>query len=207
MNDSDKTVNNLEMKELSDGELVTLAQNQENEAFAELIRRHSPNSLRLAASILRDTEESEDQVQIAYTNAWRHLEGFKQEASFSTWITRIVTNQCLMRLRKKRRAQVVSIEEPAGDNLTLADRMSDPHDTPAERMEKMDMATVLREEIGKLPGLLREVIVLRHLEELPTEETARQLGISIAAAKSRLQRARAELQIRMSKYSGAMASG
>lgn len=207
MRENSNTVNSLEMKELPDGELVTLAQNQEHEAFAELMRRHSPNSLRLARSILRDTEESEDQVQIAYTNAWRHLEGFKQDASFSTWISRIVTNQCLMRLRKKRRAQVVSIEEPAGDNLTLADRMSDPHDTPAERMEKMDMATVLREEIRKLPGLLRDILVLRHLEELSAEETARQLGISIAAAKSRLQRARAELQIRMSKYSGAMASG
>jgi RNA polymerase sigma-70 factor (ECF subfamily) len=206
MTNNSNNNNRLQVKGLLDDQLVSLAQNHDQDAFTELMRRHSPNSLRLATSILRDASESEDQVQIAYTNAWRHLDGFKQDASFSTWISRIVTNQCLMRLRKKRRAKLVSLEEPTGENLTLADRMNDPNETPSERAEKMDIAALLREEINKLPVLLRDVLVLRHLEELPTEQTARQLGISIAATKSRLQRARSELQLRMSKYSGAMAT-
>jgi RNA polymerase sigma-70 factor, ECF subfamily len=199
MKDKRLQVNNLPIRGQTDAELVTLAQSRSEGAFTELMRRHSQNSLKLATSILRDATEGEDQVQIAYTNAWRHLDGFKQDASFSTWISRIVTNQCLMRLRKKRRAKVVSLEAGTGDNLTLADRINDSADTPDVRAEKLDMAALLRDEVAKLPVLLREVLVLRHLEEVPTAQTASQLGISVAATKSRLQRARAELHTRMSR--------
>jgi RNA polymerase sigma-70 factor (ECF subfamily) len=195
------------VRNLDDTELVSLSQQQDPEAFAELVLRHSPHSYRLAASILKDAAEWEDQVQTAYSNAWRSLDKFKQEASFATWITRIVRNQCLMRLRQKRRATVVSLDAPAGDNLTVADHVEDRNEIASHIAEKEEMTAILHREILRLPAILRDVIIFRHFKELPTNETARRLGISIAATKSRLQRARSELQNRMSKYSGALASG
>jgi DNA-directed RNA polymerase specialized sigma24 family protein len=88
---------------LSDGEFVNLPQQGEEGAFAELMHRHSKGMRQVAFSILRDTEEVEDELQNAWWNAWQHIQVFAGDSRFSTWLTRIVINQCLMRLRQTRR--------------------------------------------------------------------------------------------------------
>ena len=90
-----------------DDELVLQAQARNPEAFEELMRRTNRSAFKLALSILRDRQEAEDEVQNSYLKAWSYVGQFQRESKFSTWISRIVVNQCLMRIRKFRGASFV----------------------------------------------------------------------------------------------------
>ena len=114
----------------ADDELVRRAQECDDSAFEELMRRTAPASLKLAVSILRDRQEAEDQVQNSYMNAWRHVSKFQREAKFSTWISRIVVNQCLMRLRKLRNANFVSLVTDGPDGETRVVELKDQGQSP-----------------------------------------------------------------------------
>ena len=188
------------LSEYSDEQLIALAQQRDEAAFTELMRRNSSSSFRLALSILKDTQDAEDEVQNSYLSAWRSIARFKGESRFSTWMTRIVTNQCLMRLRSLRRSRIVYLdqEKPAQDQQPLL-QLSDSADSAEVALGNNEMAQVVRREIAKLPPLLRDVLVLRDLNSLPTDVVAQQLGISTAAVKSRALRARAELRDRMTR--------
>ena len=89
----------LEFEGYQDEELVRLSQAGRRDAFSELTRRNYNSSLKLAVSILHDREEAEDEVQNAYWKAFQHIDQFHVDAKFSTWMTRIVVNQCLTRLQ------------------------------------------------------------------------------------------------------------
>jgi RNA polymerase sigma-70 factor, ECF subfamily len=190
-------------RSLLDTELVVLCQGQDQGAFAELVYRHRSSAMKIAVSILRDKQEAEDEVQNAFWKAYEHIGHFQQEAKFSTWLTRIVVNQCLMRLRQLRRAKILYLEEAIGvpeDNITL--ELRDFRQSPERRLGDEQVAKVLREEIQRTPPLLRNVFLLRDVEQRPMPEVAMTLGISVAAAKSRLLRARAELRLRLRKHYG-----
>jgi RNA polymerase sigma-70 factor (ECF subfamily) len=190
-------------RSLADPELVVLCQGRDQAAFTELVYRHRSSAMKIAISILRDRQEAEDEVQNAFWKAYEHIGDFQQEAKFSTWLTRIVVNQCLMRLRQLRRAKVFYLEEALGapeDNITL--ELPDLRQSPEQELGQEQVSKVLREEIQRTPPLLRNVFLLRDVEQRPMPEVARTLGISVAAAKSRLLRARAELRLRMRKHYG-----
>ena len=188
------------LHEASDEQLIALAQQRDEAAFDELTRRNSSSSFRLALSILKDTQDAEDEVQNSYLSAWRAIERFKGESKFSTWMTRIVTNQCLMRLRSLRRSRLVYMDhENPGQDHSPTLQLADPGESAEARLGSSELRQVIRREIGKLPPLLRDVLVLRDLDSLPTEEVAARLGISAAAVKSRALRARAELRDRMER--------
>lgn len=191
-----------ELSQCADDELVLRAQQNDDEAFGELMRRTSASSLRLAMSILRDREEAEDEVQNSYLNAWRHVSQFHREAKFSTWMSRIVANHCLMRLRKVRNARFVYLDDAGPDEGTRPMEVADRRETPEVNLGGQEVSELLKKEIGRLPPLLRGVLVMRDVEELSTTEIADRLGITVSAAKSRLLRARAELRNRMEKYCG-----
>ena len=181
----------------SDDELVARAQGRDDEAFQELMRRTESSSLRLATTILRDRSAAEDEVQNAYLNAWRHVGKFEGHAQFSTWISRIVVNQCLMRLRAVRRAKLISLDRLDADGGRRQMQMADPGLSPEAHLGKAQRSGVLAAQIQRLPPVLRRVLVLRDLHEFPTAAVAGELGISVAAVKSRLVRARLALQKRM----------
>ncbi len=185
---------------VTDEALVDMAQSQNDQAFAELIERHQNSCLKLALSILRDKSDAEDEVQNACWKAFQHLAQFNREAKFSTWLTRIVVNQCLMRLRQTKRAKLFYMDDTqvGEDSVTLEFR--DDNLNPEEALGKLEIAEAMKQEIERIPPLLRNVFLLRDVQELPMEEVAEQLGISIAAAKSRLLRARLELRTRMSRH-------
>lgn len=191
----------------SDEDLIRLAQAGRSDAFSELTRRNYSVSLRLAISILRYREEAEDEVQNAYWKAFRHIGQFHFDAKFSTWITRIVVNQCLMRLRSARRATWLHLDDvrPGEERATL--ELTDPAENPESKLETRELASLLRREIRLIPPLLRRVFELRELDELPMPEVAQRLGISVAAAKSRLLRARSELRDRLTKHCGVKGLG
>jgi RNA polymerase sigma-70 factor (ECF subfamily) len=182
--------------------LVQAAQAGDESAFAELTRRHYSSSFKLAVSILRDHHEAEDEVQNAYWKAFQHIRQFQQDAKFSTWMTRIVVNQCLMRLRQTRRTKFLFLD----DVLIGEDRgtmeLVDRGETPEATLGSKELDALLRTEIKRIPPLLRNVFVLRDVDQLPMTEVAGRLGISVAAAKSRLLRARIELKNRLKKHCG-----
>lgn len=190
-------MNPSKIRDLSDDELLTLAQERDESAFAELMSRNSSASFKLALSILKDRQDAEDEVQNSYWNAWRYVGQFQRGAKFSTWMSRIVINQCLMRLRKGRKASFLYLDEGAPDGgaayLELPDRGQDPE----TELGKKEASAILHREIRKLPPLFRSILVLRDLNELSMEDVAERLGISMVAAKSRLLRARLELKWRM----------
>jgi len=195
-------VTDLVLSNWADDELVIKAQENDDAAFEELMRRTSASSFRLAVSILRDRQEAEDEVQNSYLKAWRHVGQFQRESKFSTWISRIVVNQCLMRLRKVRGTNFVYLDDPGSDERVRQQEVTDRSATPEVDLCNREMSNVLRREIGRLPPLLRNVLVLRDVDELSTAEVADRLGMTVSAVKSRLLRARIELRHRMEKHDG-----
>ncbi len=190
------------MAACADDELVLRAQERDEDAFAELMRRTSSSSFRLAMSILRDRQEAEDEVQNSYMNAWRHVGHFQRESKFSTWISRIVVNQSLMRLRKSRAARFVYLDDLRADMETRPAELKDRSATPEAHLGGTELSEVLHREIRSLPPILRQVVLLRDVQELSSTEVAGLLSISVSAVKSRLLRARLELRSRLAKHCG-----
>ncbi len=188
--------------DVDDDHLVSLCREGDQAAFGELVKRHQSPALKVALSIMRDRQDAEDEVQNAMWKAYEHIGQFNQDAKFSTWLTRIVVNQCLMRLRRSRRARFSFIDDvQVGEDKVTLD-LKDTRQTPEQDLGRSEVAKVLYQEIGRTPPLLRRVFWLRDVEQRPMPEVAAELGISIAAAKSRLLRARAELKARMQRHCG-----
>ncbi len=190
------------LSDLEDVALVDLAQDGNDLAFAELVKRYQPACFKQALSILRDRSDAEDEVQNALWKAFQHIGQFNKEAKFSTWLTRIVVNQCLMRLRQGRRAKFLYIDDTMVGEEVQTLELPDERESPERGVAKDELAKVLQQEISRIPPLLRTVFELRDVQELPMPEVADRLGISVAAAKSRLLRARMELRQRMGKHFG-----
>jgi RNA polymerase sigma-70 factor (ECF subfamily) len=188
---------------VEDEELVIRSQNGDTTAFSELVERHYNSCLRLAVTILRNRDDAEDEVQNALSKAFEHIGQFQRGCRFSTWLTRIVVNQCLMRIRQVRRNRTVSINEPwqQEDGVTSWE-IPDVRQGPDHELANEQIRQVIATEVRRIPPLLRSAFVLRHVESLPMTEVAKRLGISVAAAKSRLLRARMELQQRLEKHQG-----
>jgi len=153
-------------------------------------------------SILRDKQDAEDEVQNAFWKAFEHINQFQQDAKFTTWLTRIVVNQCLMRLRQTRRAKFFYMDDAMVGEEVMSFDLPDRGQTPEQQLGQLEVSEVLKHEIRRIPPLLRTVFMLRDVQQLPMSDVAASLGISVAAAKSRLLRARFELRARMEKHCG-----
>ena len=187
---------------IADDRLVGLCQKGEDGAFAELMGRHQASAMKLALSILRDKQDAEDEVQNSFWKAYEHIAQFQHDAKFSTWFTRIVVNQCLMRLRKARRAKFYYLDDRQVGEEAVTLELKDKRHSPEQTLGQMEVSNVLHAEIQRIPPLLRHVFLLRDVQQKPMPEVAELLGISVAAAKSRLLRARAELRNRMRRHHG-----
>jgi RNA polymerase sigma-70 factor (ECF subfamily) len=185
--------------EKTDDELLTLCEGGDTEAFGELARRYQSMAIHAARFILRNEDEAEEQVQESLAKAYQHIAHFRRNAKFSTWLVRIVVNQCLMRLRHFRRATFVSLEYLTFGSETVSFEPPDRRNSPEIELQRAQTAEVLQREIRRIPPLLRNVFVLRDVEQKPMRDVARDLGISVHAAKSRLLRARAELRLRLQR--------
>ena len=192
------------MQNISDADLVSLAQQGSEAAFGELVKRHGRVLLQTAMSILRNREEAEDELQNAWWKGWQNIRRFEGEARFTTWMTRIVMNQCLMRLRHEGRARFVYLDEPLDGDSGRALELRDGGAGPELDLGRREVEGLVRREIGRIPPMLRKALVLRDVDQLPMPEVAGELGISLAAAKSRLLRGRHELKERLEKYCGGL---
>lgn len=183
-----------------DQQLVEMARSGDQEAFGELLRRHRQRCVDLATFYLRNRGDAEDEVQNAFSKAYAHLDQYQGEAEFATWLVRIVANQCLMLLRVRRRTKFVHLDETASVHDAPPMELPACGPDPEGEFAFDQMKRVLRLEIRRIPPLLRNVMVLRDLMELPMTDVASQLGITVPAAKSRLLRARTELRSRLVRY-------
>src|SRR5215472_12030444 len=192
---------------LTDAQLVASARRNNRDAFGELIRRHHPACLRQAIYMLRNRGEAEEEVQNAYLKAFEHLDQFQGASEFSSWLSRIVTNHCLMLLRVKARARMIYIDGDHSRDGDGALELPSSSTDPERDLIQTQMADVLQREIRRIPALLRNVVMLRDVEQLPMPAVARRLGITVPAAKSRLFRARIELRSRVLQFCGSRGYG
>jgi len=185
---------------LSDDVLVENCTNGDEAAFDELMKRHHPTAIKVAYSIVRNRQDAEDEVQNAFWKAYKHIGQFNRDSKFSTWLTRIVVNQCLMKLRRSRKFHYLYLGDSSTAEEFVNVELRDSRLTPEEDVGELQVHEVLSEEIRKTPPLLRNVFLLRDVQQIPMPQVAEMLGISVAAAKSRLLRARSELRSRMSRH-------
>jgi len=166
-------------------------------AFDELVRVAGGRLLAVARRMLPREEDAQDAVQEAFLCAFRSLDRFDGRSRLTTWLHRIVVNACLMKLRSQRRRP----ERPIGDLLPKF--LEDGHQRNPSRpwkpddecgIEREEVRALVRARIEELPEPYRVVLLLRDIEELDTDETAHVLGISGAAVKTRLHRARQALR-------------
>lgn len=164
-------------------------------AFGELFARYSQRILRTTLRITRNREDAEDAVQDSFLNALVHIGSFEGRSSFSSWLTRIAINSALMKLRKNRAYPEVSIDGPTGASEDFAPYESaDPQPNPEERFARRQRDRILAGAVRSLRPSLRQIVEIRRLRGSSLRETARILGISTAAAKSRLHHARVALR-------------
>jgi RNA polymerase sigma-70 factor (ECF subfamily) len=181
--------------------LVRACQNGDDSAFEILVERYDGKLLRIAERITHNQEDSQDIVQETFLNAFRHLNEFRGDAQFSTWLIRIAVNQSFMKLRKQRAVIEFSIDEDfRGDGHTLPLELADWAPNPEELYKTSELRDILAKELRELRPTMRSVFVLRDIEGLSIAETAAILGVSQGTVKSRLLRARLELRERLSKY-------
>jgi RNA polymerase sigma factor (sigma-70 family) len=175
--------------------LVSAAKSGHQAAFGELCERHAKRIFHTTLRVTRNREDAEDALQDSFLSAFVHLRNFDGRSSFSTWLTRIAINSALMKLRKNRSCREVSMDESATADGTfppheLADWSPDPEVHYAQGERQRIVAGAVRD----LRPTLRKVVEIRELQEDSMKETAKRLGISLAAAKGRLFHARAALR-------------
>jgi len=176
---------------LTDLELVGRVRAGDARAMEPLMRRHNRSLYRTARAILRDDAEAEDAVQDAYIQAFRNLEAFRGDSSFSTWLVRIAANEALMRRRRNtRRAEVIPINHENGE-LLMDQIAQDDSAGPEQRAFGAELHRLLEARIDALPDLYRAVFMMRAVEEMSVEETAAALGLPAATVRTRFFRARA----------------
>jgi RNA polymerase sigma-70 factor, ECF subfamily len=184
-------------------ESVLLAQSREGDtrAFAELVRRYEGRIFRLAQHITQNREDAEDVLQETFMKAYEHLDQFKGDAKFYTWIVRIAVNQALMKLRRRKTDKSVSLDEQidTGED-TIVREIAAWDEDPEQRFTREELHAILDRAIQSLDPPYRSVFILRDIDELSTEETAEALGLSVPAVKSRLLRARLQLREKLTRF-------
>jgi len=161
------------------------------------MRKYNGKLFRVARAILKDDTDAEDVLQDAYLDAYRHLGDFRGDSELSTWLTRIVVNHALMRLRReKRRSSIVPFQTTSAANgETPETQVPDNRiESPSAGAIRAETRRILERRIDELPASFRTVFVMREVEDMSMEEIAECLSISPATVRTRLFRARALLR-------------
>jgi RNA polymerase sigma-70 factor (ECF subfamily) len=181
--------------------LVSQAREGDMQAFSELVRRYEGKIFRLAQHITQNREDAEDVLQESFMKAYEHLDQFKGDSKFYTWIVRIAVNQSLMKLRRRKTDKSVSLDEQidTGED-TIVREIAAWDEDPEQKFTREELGEILDTAVESLDPPYRSVFVLRDIEELSTEETAEALGLSVPAVKSRLLRARLQLREKLTRF-------
>jgi RNA polymerase sigma-70 factor (ECF subfamily) len=185
------------MVEDGDDELVAGLRAGDAAAFEELVRAHGGHMMAVARRFMRNEPDAADAVQDALVSVLRKAGQFAGGSRLSTWLHRVTVNACLMRLRSAGRRHEVNVDElyPAFD--ATGHHVRKPAAVaaePADAAMTEELRETVRACIDRLPEGHRQVLLLRDIEELDTDETARVLGCSANCVKTRLHRARCALR-------------
>jgi RNA polymerase sigma-70 factor, ECF subfamily len=175
--------------------LIRRIRNGEHELFYELIRPYERRVYSTAFAILRNPADAEDVAQEAVLKAFKHIRQFRAEARFSTWLIQITLNEARMRRRKQHPEIMQPMEDLQDEEGKYTPRdFADWREIPSETLERSEVRQKLTEALASLGDKYREVFVLRDVQQLSIEETAKVLGVSTASVKTRLLRARLMLR-------------
>ena len=183
--------------DLSQPELIRRACEGDKDAFYSLVRPCERAVYVAAISILNNPADAEEVAQEAVLKAFTHLAGFRAEAKFSTWLIQITINEARLRLRKDRRHLYESLDERRtdadGGDYDPKD-FADWREIPSEELKRDELRNALKRAMATLAPKYREVLILRDVQNLSTQETAEILGISEGNVKTRLLRARLQMR-------------
>lgn len=193
-----------DLADLDDHALVGRARGQEPAAFEALIQRYNRRLYRVARAVVGSNVEAEDALQDAYVQAFSHLDQFRGEALLSTWLTRIVLNEALGRVRRRRNLVALTAVDHVKDGhsqllmFPTSPAVSDPEGEAA----RSQLRRLVERAIDDLPQAFRAVFVMRDVEEMSIHETASHLGIRPETVKTRLHRARRLLRAALEEQIG-----
>ena len=179
-----------------DSALLARLAGGDHHAFETLMRRHNQRLFRTARAIVKDDADAEEVLQEAYIDAYRHASAFRGDAQVSTWLTRIVVNAALMRLRKQRSHPVLVPFASATSDASPreANAMVDDAETAERYVLRTEMRRLIERRIDELPTTFRAVFVMRDVEDMTGQEVADALSLPTATVRTRLFRARALLR-------------
>lgn len=184
------------LRPITDIEMAQRCRARDREAIRAIVTANNQRLFRTAWSILKDRGEAEEAVQSAYVSAFASLDTFEGRSSLSTWLTRIVVNEALGRLRaqKRRRNQLEGAGVAVLEDYREAFMRGSEARPPDVALAREQMRRLMEQAVATLPETFRTVFVLREVEGLSGEETAEALDLPVATVKTRLHRARRKLQ-------------
>lgn len=178
--------------------LVRRACAGDREAFYLLVSRYERNLYRTAMALTHNPADAEEVVQETFLRAFEYLGQFRGEAKFQTWLTQITLNTARMKIRKQHAGLWESLDEPRETDEGLIPRdVAEWRENPEEQLGRAETEELLHQALRGLPPGYREVITLRDIQMLSTQETAELMGMSVANVKTRLLRARLQLRERL----------
>ena len=186
-----------------DAELVRRALARDAGAFRAIMQKHNRRLYRIARSILRDNTEAEDAVQDAYVSAFTQLASYRGESTLATWLSRIVMNEALGRLRRRRpTVDLAALDSVRSEAEIIQFPLSTPSDDPERTMAQRQILQLVEQATDNLPEVFRLVFVTRVIEGMSVEETSQLLGIKPETVKTRLHRARQLVRDQLDKQIG-----
>ena len=183
-----------------DSTLIQLALVGQTECFTVLMNRHLPAVKRRIRSIIPNTTDAEDVLQMVLLKAWRHLSTFRSESSFRTWMTRVATNEALQSCRRLQASPICRA-------LHDLDAFASSSESPLHSLTRAETAQVVRKAVVDLPVKYRQILILREFEQLSAREIAQSLQSSIPMVKTRLFRARLMLLAALQRSRSGLALG
>jgi RNA polymerase sigma-70 factor (ECF subfamily) len=178
----------------NEASLVDATMAGDTQAFEELINRHEQRIFRLAQNITKNEADAEEVVQDSFMRVFAHLDGFQRQSKFSTWLTRIAINESLMKIRRRRPGEV-SLDMPVDiDDREVFQSLPITGPTPEQNCSCQEQQDLVGRMMGYIKPKYRYPLQLHLQEDLSYTEIARLMGISSAAAKSRIYRARLDLR-------------
>lgn len=185
-----------------DAQLVVASKAGDVAAFEQLVSRYDHKLFRIAYNIVHNVDDASDMVQESFIKVFRNLGQFQSQSKFSTWLYRIVVNQCLMEIRRQRRkpAPMDLCLEFSEDDGQLPIDFSDWRPNPEEQYKESELRDLLTRLLQELRPALRVVFIMHDIEGQPLREVADALELTLAAAKTRSLRARLHLRERLTAY-------
>ena len=183
----------LDYSSLDESILVNHAKSGDTQSFEELVSRYRDRVYARAFSIMRNEDLAIDLSQNAWIKAWQRLEQFHGDASFVTWLNRIITNLCLDELRRQKRLKTDSIEEIQEDTGPVENRMEIQDFDPIAKLNQQELRERIDDAMDKLSVNHRTVLLLYEYEQLEYKQIADQMDTTIGTVMSRLFYARKKM--------------